>query len=70
MKIPDAKAAVDKEWDKREKIPAWQLDKMKSERDVVLEEQKDQKNVHFGTLMDIGYVKHAELEPQNQKAQR
>ena len=25
MKIPDAKAAVDKEWEKLEKIPAWQL---------------------------------------------
>ena len=26
-KIPDAKAAVDKEWKKLETIPAWQLDK-------------------------------------------
>ena len=24
-KIPDAKAAVEKEWEKNEKIPAWQL---------------------------------------------
>ena len=32
MKIPDAKAAVDKEWDKNEKIPAWQMDKVKSTR--------------------------------------
>ena len=28
MKIPDAKAAVDKEWTKLETIPAWQLDKV------------------------------------------
>ena len=26
MKIPDAKAAGDKEWKKLETIPAWQLD--------------------------------------------
>ena len=50
MKIPDAKAAVDKEWDKREKIPAWQMDKMKSKRDVVLEEQKDKKESSEVTL--------------------
>ena len=25
MKIPEAKAAADKEWEKLEKIPAWQL---------------------------------------------
>ena len=30
MKIPDAKAAVDKEWKKLETIPAWQLEKVKS----------------------------------------
>ena len=30
MKIPDAKAAVDKEWKKLETIPAWDLRKVKS----------------------------------------
>ena len=29
VKIPDAKAAVEKEWEKLEKIPAWQLTKVK-----------------------------------------
>ena len=29
MKIPDAKAAFDKEWKKLEMIPAWQLEKNK-----------------------------------------
>ena len=32
MKIPDAKAAVDKEWKKRETIPAWQVDKVDSKK--------------------------------------
>ena len=30
-KILDAKAAVDKEWEKLEKLPTWQLNKVKSE---------------------------------------
>ena len=30
MKILDAKAAVDKEWEKLEKMSGWQLDKVKS----------------------------------------
>ena len=29
MTIVDAKAAVDKDWEKLETIPAWQLDKSK-----------------------------------------
>ena len=30
MKIPDAKAAVDREWQKLETIPAWQLKKLRA----------------------------------------
>ena len=32
MKIPDAKAAVDKEWEKLEKLSAWQMTKVTSKR--------------------------------------
>ena len=49
MKIPDAKAAVYKEWKKLETVPAWQLDKMKSKKDVILEAQRERKKVHFAT---------------------
>ena len=49
MKIPDAKAAVYKEWKKLETIPAWQLDKMKSKKDVILEAQRMRKKVLFAT---------------------
>ena len=31
MKIPDAKAALEKEWAKLEKIPAWQLTKVRKQ---------------------------------------
>ena len=34
MKIPDAKAAVDKEWKKLETTPAWQLDNVKNKEKV------------------------------------
>ena len=56
MKIPDAQAAVDKEWKK--------LEKSKSKEEVILEAQRDKKKVHFATLMDICHLKNAELEPQ------
>ena len=35
MNIQDATAAVDKEWKKLETIPAWQLDKVKSKKEVL-----------------------------------
>ena len=40
MKIPDAKAAVDKEWEKLEKLPAWQVTKVKSKKEVIGKAQK------------------------------
>ena len=33
-KIPDAKAAVDKEWEKLEKLPAWLLIKVRSKMEL------------------------------------
>ena len=35
MKIPAPKAAVDKEWEKLEKIPAWDLTKVRSKSEVI-----------------------------------
>ena len=35
MKMPDAEAAVDKEWEKLEKIPAWQLTKVRNKKEVI-----------------------------------
>ena len=67
MKIPDAEAATDKEWKKLETIPAWQLDKVKSKKEVLIEAQRDKKKVHFATLMDVCLLKNAELEPKLQK---
>ena len=60
MKLPDAKAAGDKEWEKLEKLPAWQLDKVKSKKEVILDAQIEKTEVHFATLLDICHVKNAE----------
>ena len=58
---------MDKESKQLETIPAWQLDKVKSKTDVILEAQRDKRKVHFATLVDIGHLKNSELEPQFQK---
>ena len=64
--IPDAKAAVNFVWEKLEKIPAWQMDPVKSKKDVILEAQKKRK-VHFAALVDMCHLKKTELERKHQK---
>ena len=61
MKIPAAKAAVDKEWEKLEKISAWNLAR------VIDEAKTKGAKVHFASLMDICHLKNAELEAKHQK---
>ena len=64
MKIPEAKAAVDKEWKKLETIPAWQLEKVKSKKEVILEAQRDKKESPLCyTDGHLPPQKNAELEP-------
>ena len=61
MKIQDAKAAVDEAWKKLKKTSlAWQLDKVGSQKEVILEAQSDKKKVHVATLMDICHLKNAQ----------
>ena len=67
MKIPAAKAAVDKEWEKLEKIPAWDLTKVRSKKEVIDEARTKGAKVHFASLMDICHLKNAELEIKHQK---
>ena len=66
MKIPAAKEAVDKEWEKLEKISAWNLTKVRSKREVIDEARTKGATVHFASLMDIGHLKNAELEAKHQ----
>ena len=67
MKIPAAKAAVDKEWEKLEKFSAWNLTKVKSKKEVIDEVRTSGAKVHFASLMDICHLKNAELEAKHQK---
>ena len=67
VKIPAAKAAVDKEWEKLEKISAWNLTKVKSKKMVIDEARTTGATVHFASLMDICHLKNAELETKHQK---
>ena len=67
MQIPDAKAAVDKEWEKLEKIPAWSLTKVRSKSEVIDEARTTDAKVHFASLMDICHLKNAGLETKHQK---
>ena len=65
MKILAAKAAMDKEWEKLEKISAWNLTKVKSKKEVIDEARTTDAKVHFASLMDICH--NAELEAKHQK---
>ena len=70
MKIPAAKAAVDKQWEKLEKIPAWEKTKVRNKSDVIDEARTKGIKVHFASLMDLCHLKNAELETKHQKIQR
>ena len=67
LKIPDAKAAVEKEGRTLEKRPAWQLTKVRNKKDVIDEAKTKDRRVHFASLMDLCHLENLELEPRFQK---
>ena len=69
LKIPAAKAAVHKEWEKLEKMSAWNVTKVRSKKEVIDEARTQGAKVHFASLMDICHLKNAELEAKHQKYQ-
>ena len=70
MKIPAAKAAVDKEWEKLEKISAWNLTKVRSKKEVIDEARTSGATVHFASLMDICHLNNAGMGGKAPKIQR
>ena len=50
-----------------EKIQAWDKTKVRNKSDVIDEARKEGRKVHFASLMDICYLKNAELEAKHQK---
>ena len=67
MKIHAEKAPVDQKWKKLEKIPAWDMTKVRNESEVIDEARTKGIKVHFVSLMDICRLKNAELETKHQK---
>ena len=67
MKIPAAEAAVDKELEKLQKIPAWDITKVRSKSDVIDDARTKGRNIHFASLMELCHLKNAELETRHQK---
>ena len=61
---------MDKEWEKLEKISAWNLTKVKSKKEVIDEARMSGATVHFASLMDKCHLKNAELEAKAPKKQR
>ena len=59
IKFTAAKAAVDKEWEKLEKILAWDLTRVRSKPEVIDEARTKGAKVHFASLMDICRLKNA-----------
>ena len=53
MRIHATKAAVDKEWENLEQIPAWDLTTVRSKKEVIDEARTKGANVHFASLMDM-----------------
>ena len=51
MKIPDAKAAVDKEWKMLETIPAWNLEKSEEQKKRFLWQHKERDKKRKSTLL-------------------
>ena len=70
IRIPAAKAAVDKEWEKLEKISALNLTIVKSKSEVIEDARTSGATVHFASLMDICHLKNAELETKAPEIQR
>ena len=64
MKIPAAKAALDKKCEKLEKIPAWDLTKVRSKSEVIDGGRTKGRKVHFASSMHLCHLKNSELEPQ------
>ena len=66
MKIPAAKAAVDKEWEKLKKMSAWDLTKVRSDKEVIDEARTKCTQIHLASFVDICHF-NAELETKRQK---
>ena len=61
MKIPAARAAIDKEWDKLDNKPAWLFETVRSKRQVVEDAIRNKSQIHLGSVMVLCHLKNAQL---------
>ena len=61
MKNSEVKAAGDEVWDKLRMLPAWSFKIAKPEAAVTRHAKHDGRSVHFASLWERSYWKHAEL---------
>ena len=54
---------------KLEKIPKWQLTKVRNKKEVIDEARNEGRKVHSASLMDLCHLKNSELEPKFRKYQ-
>ena len=52
---------------KLEKIPAWQLTKIRNQKEVIGEARNKGKTVHFASVTNLCHLKSSEFEPQYRK---
>ena len=57
MQIPDAKAALEKEWTKLETRKAWDVTRVKPKADVIAEALRNKRPVQSASLMDLCHIK-------------
>ena len=60
IRIPAAKAAVDKKWDRLNHLPAWSESNARPKADAMREAQHQKTPVHFTTLWD--YLRRSQQE--------
>ena len=58
---------MEKECEKLEKIPAWQLTKTRHKKEVIDEVRNEGRKVHFASLMEFSHLENSELELRCQK---
>ena len=59
---PEARDALNKEWETLERIPAWGVKAVHSKAQVKAEAYKNGLPVHFAQLMALCFLKNVELE--------
>ena len=59
LRIPDARAALEKEWKKLEDLGAWNYNTVKPRAEVEDRAYREGKTIHFGGAMDLCHIKHS-----------